>query len=364
MRLRVRECVPLGSRRFLFPAFLVLCLLAPLSLPGEATPPALGDSSAPALTLAFVGDVMLGRGVAQALDGDWEAAFAGIRPWRAEGSAEAGRSLAVANLESPLTTAPRVGDGYDLRAPPEAAAALSAAGFDLVSLANNHALDAGEAGLRETVSALRAAGIAALTDGCTTPQVPGHRSTDLGFLAFDDSTAALDEASAAEAVTAASERAGVVVVSVHWGGEYQAAPGPRQRALARRLACAGADLIVGHGPHVPQRVEWIGETLVAYSLGNFLFDQPYPVDCRWGAILRVTFRGDRIVAVEALPTVVERGRVLPAGPEEAAAILARLALADAEDPTVHGGGVDARSEPTDAAAYRFQYVSHRTGETP
>ena len=129
-------------------------------------------------TLAFVGDVMLGRGVAQALDGDWEAAFAGVRPWLAEAD------LALANLESPLTTAlplslssplgmlplplspPTGGDegGYDLRAPLEAVAALRAAGFDVVSLANNHALDAGQAGLRETAGTLRVAGIGALVN--------------------------------------------------------------------------------------------------------------------------------------------------------------------------------------------------------
>ncbi len=351
------KCVP-PKRRFLFPAVLVLCLLAPLSLPGEP--------SAPAFSLVFVGDVMLGRGVAQALDGDWEAAFADVRPWLAgtEGSAEAGRILTMANLESPLTDAPRVGDGYDLRAPPEAVAALLAAGFDLVSLANNHALDAGQAGLQDTVSALRAVGITALTDGSTPLQFPGPHSKNLHFLAFDDSVNPLNVSSAVEAVAAAAERADVVVVSVHWGGEYQAAPGPRQRALARRLSSAGADLIVGHGPHVLQRVEWMGETLVAYSLGNFLFDQPYPVDCRWGAILRVTFQEDPIVGrtngrtfnvrtVEALPTVVARGRVTPAGPEDAAAILARLALADIQGP----GGVA-------GAEIGIPHTSHCTGETP
>ncbi len=302
----------------------------------------------PGTTLALVGDVMLGRGVAQSLDGDWEAAFAAVRPWLtlACGPAEPARVVAFANLESPLTSAPQVGAGYDLRAPPEAVSALSAAGFDLVSLANNHALDAGQAGLQDTVSALHAAGITALTDASTTPQFPDHQSTDyqfttyqstihqptippsttLQFLAFDDSTASLDVASAAEAVAAAARRAGGVVVSIHWGGEYQAAPGPRQRDVAGELARAGADVIVGHGPHVLQRAEWLGETLVAYSLGNFLFDQPYPADCRWGAVLRVVFQGDRIVAVDALPTVVEQGRVRPAGPEDAAAILARLGV--------------------------------------
>ena len=296
------------------------------------------EAEGPTLTLALVGDVMLGRGVAQALDGDWEAAFAEVRPWLDVAE------LTFANLESPLTTAPQVSDGYDLRAPPEAAAALRAAGFDVVSLANNHALDAGEAGLAETVATLNAMGIAGLVNWETgalgnwetgklvdwsPPYSFAHySSTHLPiyyFLACDDSAVPLDLESVAETVTAAAEQADLVIVSIHWGGEYQAAPGPRQRAVARTLADAGAGFIVGHGPHVLQRVEWVGETLVAYSLGNFLFDQPYPADCRQGAILRLTLQGDRFVAVEAIPTVVERNRVVPAGPEDSAAILARLA---------------------------------------
>jgi poly-gamma-glutamate synthesis protein (capsule biosynthesis protein) len=284
---------------------------------------------------------MLGRGVAQALDGDWGAAFAQVRPWLAEAD------LTFANLESPLTTAPpslsspptiggTEGGRYDLRAPPEAVAALRQASFDVVSLSNNHALDAGEAGLRETMDTLRAAGIGAVVDWETSKLVdwapsPMYQSTNLPvyhLLAFDDSVAPLDVEAATDAVATAAERADVVVVSIHWGGEYQAAPGPRQQAIARAISDAGATLIVGHGPHVLQRVEWVEETLVAYSLGNFLFDQPYPSDCRWGAILRVTMQGDRIATVEAVPTVVERGRVGLADIETAAAIYNRLGLAN------------------------------------
>ncbi len=288
-------------------------------LPGEFAPPA--------ITLALAGDVMLGRGVAQALNRDWEAAFAEVQPWLADAD------LTFANLESPLTTAPprssppqaggREG-GYDLRASPESVAALRAAGFDVVSLANNHALDAGQTGLRETVDTLHAAGIGALLDGKAGGSVDCSPTCQL--LAFDDSVAPLDVKAAAGAVAAAAERADVVIVSIHWGGEYQAAPGPRQRSLARKLAGAGAGVIVGHGPHVLQRVEWVGETLVAYSLGNLLFDQPYPADCRQGVILRVTLQGDRIAAVEAIPTVTEQGRLRLANPEEAAAISDRIGL--------------------------------------
>ena len=315
---------------FLIYSFLLLLPGEPALLVLSACPErSRREAEGPTLTLALVGDVMLGRGVAQALDGDWEAAFAEVRPWLD------GAELTFANLESPLTTAPQVSDGYDLRAPPEAAAALRAAGFDVVSLANNHALDAGEAGLAETVATLNVTGIAGLvnweTDNVVHWSPPysftHYSSTHLPiyyFLACDDSAVPLDLEAVAEAVTAAAEQADLVIVSIHWGGEYQAAPSPRQRAVARTLAGAGAGLIVGHGPHVLQRVEWVGETLVAYSLGNFLFDQPYPADCRQGVILRLTLQGDYIAAVEVIPTVVGRGHVVPAGPEDTNAILARV----------------------------------------
>jgi len=307
-------------------------LLVLLLFPGESLSSAAsaGPGQAP-LTLILAGDVMLGRGVTQALAGEWEAAFAGVHPWLAgDDGATPDRVLTFANLESPLTTEPQVRERYDLRAPPSAAAALRAGGFDALSLANNHALDAGQAGLQETIDALRAAGIAPWVDratiaaGSETPARLQGGALAYQGLAFDDSVLPLDIRAAASTVAAAAKRADVVIVSIHWGAEYQAAVSLRQRAIARALSEAGADVIVGHGPHVLQRVEWVGKTLVAYSLGNFLFDQSYPEDCRWGAILHVRLRGGRAVAVEAFPTVVERGRVRPADPETAAAILARL----------------------------------------
>ncbi len=295
----MRLLVPIGI-------FLVGWLLA--SLPGEPVPPM--------FTLAFGGDVMLGRGVAQSLDEDWQSAFSAVRPWLAEAD------LTFANLESPLTTAPQVSSGYDLRAKPLAVDALRTAGFDVVSLANNHALDAGKAGLAETLATLDAAGITGVVT-----QIAGdlRQSVRYHLFAFDDSTVPLDIDAAARQVVETRQHADLVIVSVHWGGEYQAAPSPRQQVFAQAFARAGADLVVGHGPHVVQRVEWMGKTLIAYSLGNLLFDQPYPLDCRQGVILRVTHSAQGGgLAFELLPTVVERGRVRPANAQEAQTILARL----------------------------------------
>jgi poly-gamma-glutamate synthesis protein (capsule biosynthesis protein) len=273
--------------------------------------------------LVLGGDVMLGRGVARALDGDWEAAFTEVRPWLDAPTSLQTQSLVFANLESPLTTESQVREGYDLRAPPEAIDALRAAGFDALSLANNHALDAGQEGLQETMDTLHLAGILPwLTEEPVA--VPGLPSV-VG-LALDDTLAPLDLDSAAETVSTAAAQADVVLVSIHWGAEYQAAPSPRQREIARVLAEAGATVIAGHGPHVLQPVEMVGETLVAYSLGNLLFDQPYPVDCSWGAILRLTVQDGRIVDIEALPTVTKGGHVRPAEQPTATAIADRLGM--------------------------------------
>lgn len=271
--------------------------------------------------LVFVGDVMLGRDVARALDGDWADAFADVRPLLVEAD------FAFANLESPLTRAPFAGGRFDLRAPPEAIGALTAAGFDVVSLANNHAFDGGWAGVAETLDTLRRAGVVALAD---------PRTQDLGELALgDDLTVRIGNLRVSffalfdtgrpldtSLISEAAARADVVVISIHWGAEYSPTT-QRQRALSRELVAAGADLIVGHGPHVLQAIENLDGALVAYSLGNFLFDQPF-IDTRQGAILHITLDRGSITAVEAIPTVIRRGRVQLASGDEVAAILNQL----------------------------------------
>jgi poly-gamma-glutamate synthesis protein (capsule biosynthesis protein) len=277
----------------------------------------------PSLTLACVGDVMLGRGVAAVLDGDWATAFHDVRPWLADAD------LALSNLESPLTTASFAGGRFDLRAPPAAVGALTTAGFDLVSLANNHALDGGAAGLAETLETLGGAGIAALQDaricdsGCRwLIRLPNGDVPQLHVvvLAFMDNGRPLDTG----AVTEAAAQADLVIVSMHWGAEYYPVT-ERQRRLAQELVAAGADLVAGHGPHVLQPVEWVDGALVAYSLGNFLFDQPFP-ETRQGAILRIRLDRGSITAVEAVPTVARQGRVQLATGDIADAILEQLRL--------------------------------------
>jgi len=192
-----------------------------------------------------------------------------------------------------LTTSPLVKPTFDLRGPAAAAEALDAAGLRLVTLGNNHALDAGIPGLADTQRALSAAGITGVVPG-PVPWVTAVRGTRLAVVSYDGSEIPLDEEALLERTRTARQTADIVVVSIHWGVELDAAPEPSQRNLAERLAAAGADLIIGHHPHVLQPIEWIWgagrgrPTLVAYSLGNALFDQGAPPGARTGALLLVT----------------------------------------------------------------------------
>jgi poly-gamma-glutamate synthesis protein (capsule biosynthesis protein) len=253
------------------------------------------------IRLALLGDVMLGRDVATSHR---------IRGWDETGRhltpILGGAELAFANLESPLTLEPLVRPALDLRADPRSAAALSVWGITLVSLANNHSMDAGEEGLRDTLTALHAEGIDAV-GGSALPWAEVVGGMRVRVLAFDDSARDLDASTAASQVAAQRSLADLVVVSIHWGSEWEPAPGLRQRDLASSLAAAGADVIVGHGPHVLQEVTWLWgagrgrPTLVAYSLGNAVFDTGAPPVARRSAVLLVTASAGGVLAACGIP---------------------------------------------------------------
>ena len=288
------------------------------------------------LTLALMGDLMLARGIAQAYPaGELSPALAAAAP-----SLRAA-DLALANLESPLAVGqllPSAGtdqpSGYDLCAAPHALPALSDAGFDLLALANNHQDDCAPNGAGRTAGWLQDAGLTPIPPSTQSPPVIQACIQWLcAFLAFDDVAAPLDLPAAQKSVIEAAAQADLVIISVHWGAEYAPAPNPRQLALAQAFADAGAHLVWGHHPHVLQPVTWlqgIGQpypTLVAYSLGNALFDQSMP-DARRTALLQVTLTPAGVQSVRAVPLVLSLpGWQLSLAEEgEKARILERLAL--------------------------------------
>ncbi len=292
----------------------------------------------PTVRLALLGDVMLGRGIAARYTaGGWGNALAGLAPILQSAD------LALANLESPLaesipaSAAQALAAGeYNLCAPAEAMDALKAAGLDVLSLTNNHAQDCFPNGTEESARILNNAGLTALPPGETL--ILEYNGLKLALLAFDDVSTPLDIAAAASEIRTASQDGAQVIVSVHWGSEYQSGPSTRQQAIAQAMLNAGAVVIWGHHPHVLQPIVWqreghdgppfAGSTLVAYSLGNMLFDQLSPPDVRRAAVLLVTLGINGVETVQAVPTQIDplAGAVKLADPETAQIVLRRLKM--------------------------------------
>jgi poly-gamma-glutamate synthesis protein (capsule biosynthesis protein) len=287
-----------------------------------------GWAGGPAVDLRAVGDVMLGRYVAQvAQQHGRDYPFAAARTLLAG-------DLAIGNLESPLTTQTELRPGpYRLPADPAFAAPLHAAGFVALSLANNHGLDAGPPRLQVASTALAPAEIAPLGAGpdptaARTPAIVVRNGLRIALLGFNDVADPQDtpgesqswgrawlDAAALEAVRQARQNADLVVVMPHWGQEYAARPSKHQREWAEQLVAAGADLVVGAHPHVLQPVEHVSaggrSGLVAYSLGNFIFDQPERVATSTSAALRVLLDRQGVALLAAAPVQIVAGQPRP-----------------------------------------------------
>ncbi len=262
------------------------------------------------LELTFVGDVILGRyrdtGYDPIPDGEHEV-FAEV--------AELLRSdLVVGNLETPLVrTLPDespIGMRYRFGADAALAQYLRPAGFDALSLANNHAYDMRAAGVQETPEILAELGITALgavaLDDEGSPyrvETMERQGWRIGFIAIttQSNVPALDgvpplplvepldiEARIVPLVEEARVSHDLVVVLLHWGQEYAEEPDWLQQMTARALIEAGADLVIGHHPHVLQGIERHGHGLIAYSLGNFSFENVKEVPRQTG-VLRVRY---------------------------------------------------------------------------
>jgi len=194
------------------------------------------------------------------------------------------------NLETTISkrALPMKNKAHVFRSDPEVLATLQALKVDLAILANNHAMDAGEEGLFDTMAALKQAGIGYVGAGRNAREAfqsyhferKGIRFALLGFNAIGEGLAfsagarpgvAPAGAEMAALVTRARQEVDHVIVSLHWGVEYYVRPRQDQIERARRLIDAGASIVVGHHPHIPQGMELYGNGLIFYSLGNFLF---------------------------------------------------------------------------------------------
>ncbi len=275
------------------------------------------------LSLIAVGDILMHQDVKHAADlapNGFQALWTDLAPLFQAAD------LAFGNLETPVApTTGRPGVPFQFNAPESLPSALRASGFTVLATANNHAFDQGAKGVLETLDRLRAEQLVALGSGEDRPraealQIIKRQGLQIAFLGFTDIfnldlnrratepwVRPLNLEPALQAVREARKRADLVIVSLHWGNEYQHLPTKRQRDIARSLVFAGCDVILGHHPHVLQPVEILEtdgrKALVAYSLGNFISNQDrmYRADLfsveggdnRDGAALKVRFERTR-----------------------------------------------------------------------
>jgi hypothetical protein len=181
-----------------------------------------------------------------------------------------------------------------LRAAPETVDLLRKGGFECLTLANNHMMDYGADGIRETHAALDSGGIRHGGSGLTEAQARAavhlvRSGQRIGILSYCDveqksplyamgtspGVAALNVDQCLKEIRELRPLVDWVIIQLHWGLEMAQLPSPSQRQIARRFVEAGADLILGHHPHLLQPMEIIEATPVLYSLGNFLFSEMY-----------------------------------------------------------------------------------------
>ena len=251
-----------------------------------------------------VGDIMLGRKVAgRASDAGPEALFCHVKEFLGKSD------ILIGNLEAPLLDTkekpdPRV--PIPLKAPEEAAKSLRLSRISIMNLANNHIMDYGLRGLNHTVRLLELAGVLHCGAGtdleeATAPLDVDVKGLRLSFLSFSSSynadsqsagTAPLDGNLIQKAVAAQSQVSDFVIVSLHHGVEYSDYPTPSMVKMARQVVEAGASLVLGHHPHVLQGIERYHGGIIAYSLGNFVFDSADPqvrLDAHRGCLLGVKY---------------------------------------------------------------------------
>ncbi len=301
-------------------------------------------------TVVFVGNIVPGRCVQAAVDergGDPTYLYREVAPLLRAADLAVGSGLAATLTDAAPPTGCR--STFILTGRPEHARALAWAGLDLIAVATNHIKDCNgpncnEQAFLDTLRHLHQAGIRTVGGGrnleeALQPAVVQVRGTRLGFVAlsalrprnFADpntpGTAPLTPETAREALRRAREAGAQVVVALpHWGPEYEARPTYLQRAYARLLVEAGADLVVGAHAHVVQGMEIVDGVPVFYGLGSFLFDQSWGIETRQSLLLRVYFQGPRLVAWEVIPLEYDGTTfaVRPARGATAEAILARF----------------------------------------
>ncbi len=260
------------------------------------------DAVEPGLTILHFGDIMLDRNVKKQIDKNGEDYLFGKLE---EAGIFKGNDIIAANLEGSFVTKKRltsksIAFGFDSKLIPM----LQKYGFNFFALANNHSQDMTLAGFEENKKYLREAGIdfygeqySVDDDALLIKEVKGKKLAFIGINDTHTSVAMKRVLPLLEKVKQADWR----IVNVHWGEEYKPVSNQHQREFAHALIDAGADIIIGHHPHVVQEVEIYKDKPIFYSLGNFIFDQYFSKETQEGLGIKLTLTNDRAVSARFYP---------------------------------------------------------------
>lgn len=242
------------------------------------------------VTGVAVGDVMVGRHVEEVTNRyGYDYLFRYVQPLFNQADYATGN---FENVASDRELEPMENKEITLQANRESVAAMKDAGFQTMAMANNHMMDYGEQGMIDTLDTFHEQGIDAVGAGTNSTDASNRISYQeingltIATLSFSDISSEETKAGEKQAgildfdpatfipLTAeAKKKADYVIVHAHWGREYNSRASDRQKELGRALADAGADLVIGHHPHVLESIEVYDDTVIFYSLGNFIFDQ-------------------------------------------------------------------------------------------
>jgi poly-gamma-glutamate synthesis protein (capsule biosynthesis protein) len=267
-------------------------------------------------TILAGGDIMMDRGVEgkiKKLGKDYNFSFDLIRDDLVEAD------FVFANLEGSISdVGVDTGKAYSFRFEPDVADAIAGSGIDLVSLANNHMLDWGRQSLCETTQHLDRVAVDYVGAGCDSkiaerPYVTTLGNTKIGFLAYTEfyiGAHALGDKPGmseyhmkkiSERIKNLKQEVDIVMVSMHWGAEYKNRATDKQVDLGQQLVEAGADVVIGHHPHVDQEIERYGDGWIIYSLGNFVFDQSWSEETMQGLLAEIQIQEGRVYDVVPRP---------------------------------------------------------------
>ncbi len=275
------------------------------------------------ITLVAVGDIMLAHRLEPFIE-----EYGPSYPYKYTAHIFKEADISFANLESPLSTKgePIPDKEYTFRANPKVTEGLKEAGFDVLSLANNHILDYGEEAFFETIEALdnqiiRHVGAGRNIREARKPVILKVKNKKFGFLAYSNTfpkrfwaeenkagSAYGKFSSVKKDVKELKEKVDFLIVSFHWGNEEEISPQEYQRNLAHLAIDQGADIILGHHPHILSGIETYRNGIIIYSLGNFAFGS-YSEKAKESAIFRFHFSKDKLQQLEIIPISVYNKRI-------------------------------------------------------